>query len=248
MASFNLDEHETMRKLFNSTTSLLVLNTIVLVIGGVFVASCNETLRAVGTSLIASSLVSFSTLWVRFIKTSEDRLLSNIRSYGLKEIHSQRALVSIYEKLLETSNEIDVTGYSLSGFSNQALDIIKKRNAGENPINVRILLVDPKTEASKSQALNEGHIKDYYQTLCTNILASFEGIENVEIRFIEQSLPVMIYRLGDILFTGHYSIIKRSRSSSTVTYEIKKPGRLFDMYLSEFEEMWYIANKKDTSC
>ena len=247
MASFNLDEHETIRKLFNSTTSLLVLNILILIVGLILIFF-DETPRAIGTSLIASSLVSFSTLWVRFIKTSEDRLLSNIRSYGLKEIHSQRALVSIYEKLLETSNEIDVTGYSLSGFSNQALDIIKRRNDGKNPINVRILLVNPDTEASKSQALNEGHVKDYYQTLCTNILASFEGIENVEIRFIEQSLPVMIYRIGDTLFTGHYSIIKKSRSSSTVTYEVKNSGRLFHMYLSEFEEMWRIADKKDTLC
>lgn len=245
MPSFNIDEHAVIRRLFNSTISLLVLNTIVLVVGIVFVFINNDILRAVGTSLIASSLVSFSTLWVRFIKTSEDKLLSNIRNYGLKEIHSQRALVDIYERLLETSDEVDVTGYSLSGFSSQALKIINKRNGNGSPIKVRVLLVNPDSEASKNQALNEGHVEDYYKTLCTNLLATFKNIENVEIKFIEQNLPVMIYRLGDTLFTGHYSIIQKSRSSSTVTYEVKKPGELFDIYLSEFEEMWRIANEEN---
>lgn len=52
MASFNLDEHETIRKLFNSTTSLLVLNISILILGLILIFF-NEIPRAIGTSLIA---------------------------------------------------------------------------------------------------------------------------------------------------------------------------------------------------
>ena len=245
MSEFNLDERAVIRRLLSSTTSLLVLNIVILLVGIAFIFISNDISRAIGTSLVASSLVSFSTLWVRFIKTSEDKLLSNVRNYGLKEIHNQRALVAIYEKLLETSDEVDVTGYSLSGFSSQALKIINRRNKDGSPIKVRVLLVNPDSVVSKKQALNEGHVEDYYKTSCVNFMSTFKDIENVEIKLIEQDLPVMIYRLGNTLFTGHYSVVKKSRSSSTVTYEVKKPGELFDIYLSEFEEMWRRADNKE---
>lgn len=238
MSIEEVDKNQIIRGFFESTKSFTVINTLILILGVFLVNGGSNLCLAIGTSLIASSIVSYGTIWLKYIKTEEERLLFKVKEYGVIGIFENRDLGVRYKKLLNNSNKVDVTGYSLSGFTNQSIDLIKKRNMGENPIKVRILLVDPESQSSQFQETIEGHGKNSFKTYCENVKIRFNGVSHVEIRYASHALPLMIYRLDDIIFTGHYSVNNSSNSSSTLTYEIKSPGKLFNIYISEFEAMW----------
>lgn len=234
------------RNFLSSTIVLAILNSAVLLVGFFFINYLGTEISvAIGTSLVASAIVTFATLWINFIKTQEESLLKKIKKKGILDIHDSRSLTNLYQPLLQKVENIDVTGYSLTGFLNQSLQIISQRADGSSPVKVRILLVDPETEASKKQESIENQSPNSYKMACENVIRSLGGIKGVEIKYIDHALPIMIYRLGNRLFTGHYSANPQSRSSSTSTIEIDQSGELFDDYMSEFDSLW---NKGKKAC
>lgn len=232
------------RNFLSSTIVLAILNCVVLLVGFFFIRFVGTNIFvAIGTSLVASAIVTFATLWINFIKTQEENLLKKIKKKGILDIHEGRSLTNLYQPLLQKVENIDVTGYSLTGFLNQSLQIISLRANQTSPIKVRILLVDPESEASKKQESIENQSPNSYKTACENVIRNLGNVPGVEIKYIDHALPIMIYRLGNRLFTGHYSANPQSRSSSTATIEIDQSGELFDYYMSEFNSLWSKGKK-----
>lgn len=227
------------RNFLSSTIVLAFLNGGILLVGFFFIHYIKTPIYiAIGTSMIASAIVTFATLWINFIKTQEENLLKKIKRKGILNIHESRSLTHLYQPLLKKVENIEVTGYSITGFLDQSLDIIRTRSSQNKPIKVRVLLVDPDSEASKKQEAIENHSPGTYKTACENVIRNLGPIPGVEIKYIDHALPIMIYRLGNRLFTGHYSAANQSRSSSTITIEIDQSGELFDYYMNEFNALW----------
>ena len=194
---------------------------------------------SIGTSLIAGAFLSILTLWIDQIRNAEQIRMAALIKTGLHTAHKRRNLPE-YDSLVAVAKSIDVAGYTLKSFSEQNEDHFRSRVKSGNPIVVRILLVDPTTEAARAMEESEGLKPGTYSSLCESVTRKLGNIDGVSIRLLSSPLSMMVYRVDNFLYTGPFPT--SGKSSTAFTLKIEKGGWLFDHQAKEFEGLWNKAN------
>ena len=217
--------------------TLLIIFLIILLLGlGIlYFKKGNSVAEGIGGSLIASAIVSLATIWIDYIRSGHQLRADLLLASGLRQAFPERN-ISDYENYLPSFAEIDVAGYSLGAFIESNEQRMHERAKKGDKFKVRMLLVHP--ECSSAVILEEGENKPrgtYSRALAT-IKQKLVGLEShVELRLLNRSLPMMIYRIDRILYTGPYPHIGASRSALTLKVE---GGWLFTRQQAEFDSLW----------
>lgn len=225
------------KAIFSSRTTLLIIFLLVLLLGlGIlYLNPKNAVAEGIGASLIASAIVSFATILIDHIRSGEQLRADLLLSSGLRQAFPERNITD-YENYLPSFTEIDVAGYTLSAFIEANEKRMHERAKRGEKFKVRMLLVHP--ECSSAVILEEGENKPpgTYSRALVTIKQKLVGLENyVELRLLNRSLPMMIYRIDKILYSGPYPHIGASRNALTLKVE---GGWLFIRLQSEFESLW----------
>lgn len=194
---------------------------------------------SIGTSLIAGALMSLATLWIDQIRNGEEIRVRDLVETGLVAAYTRRNLTEEYDALVANAKVIDITGYTLKSFSEQNEEALRKRAAQNNPILVRILLVDPNSESSKIMEHAENQPTGQYSGSRDSLLKALGNIPGVEVRLSPRHLSMMIYRIDDILFTGPYPASAKSAKAFTLKLG---QGWLFERQIEDFEALWKLGN------
>lgn len=210
-----------------------------MVIGIILVKIDGPLNMSIGTSLIAGALMSLATLWIDQIRNGEEVRMRDLVHTGLLAAYPRRNLAEEYDALVADAKVIDVTGYTLKSFSEQNEEVLRARAKQGKPVKVRILLVDPDSEASKIMQKAENQSIGQYSGSRDSLLRSLGDIRGVEVRLSKRHLSMMIYRIDETLFTGPYPASARSAKAFTL-----KLGRgwLFDRQMEDFEALWAVAD------
>jgi hypothetical protein len=209
--------------------------SLFLIAGILFVRAGGPVLISIGTSFIAGALISLATLLIDQIRNSEQMRAADLVKAGLLEAHERRDLPE-YDGLVRRAEEIDVAGYTLRSFSETNEQILRQRAASGKPIKVRVLVVDPQCEAAAVMENAEHLPHGTYQAVLTGLRAKLEDIEGVEIRTVRHHLPMMIYRIDKILYTGPFPLDGTSRMA--LTLKLGLGGWLFQRQRAEFDALW----------
>ncbi len=194
---------------------------------------------SIGTSLIATGIVIFLDLWKRLtIKKITEKIQNIINESGIERVYKKRDLDTYDDLVNNLKVSLDICGYSLGGFFESFNEILSKK--AQNNIKVRVLFVDPDSEAAKQRAKIEGKSVRLFKERIETFKNYFENINSIEIRKIDVPLSSMIYRIDDVMFVGPHFYKKQSKS--TLTIELAKQKWLFDEYQQEFNRMWDDAN------
>ena len=211
-----------------------ILAVVVMLVGGLSITwgRHSSIWVGIGGSLLAAAFISFLDLVKRFNDVGVDVMMASAKSAGVRELHPRRN-VSTYPELVRKAPKIDVAGYSLRNFADQHGATIRER-AALGDLKVRILLVDPTSQASFRQAAAEKAEGASFAVPVQKVIDDFGGIAGVEIELISRALPSMYFRIGDRLFVGP----QFSKPSTSVgTFELTS-GWMFQEYETEFDALW----------
>src|SRR6266487_1180531 len=112
-----MSAHRRYRKLLNYW-AIFVTNLIVLTIGVALVFSTQSPLRDVGTSLVASGIVGWFSLYVVNVQDRRRENICRLMDSGLIDIYPNRSDPEIYKKRLEKCQKhLDIQAESLTRFS-----------------------------------------------------------------------------------------------------------------------------------
>ena len=226
-----------------------VLILLILLITSIFISYIGYTgtgkpfLLAIGTSLIASTIVYFLDILKQYgiINVSKQEMNKDIVNSGITNLYNTRS-IDKYDILMSDANkEIDALGYSLRRFLEKSMHIIEEYQKRNSRPKIRILLIDPDSVYSKERERIEGDVKGTYKNSIEKLRNSLSKYEFVEIKKISTQLSNMIYRIDDVMFIGPY--LYKLSSSVTVTFELEKHGWLFKLYEEEFNKMWKAAER-----
>ena len=197
--------------------------------------SDEQVWNSIGTSLIAGSIIPLLTLWIDQIRNAEQIRMAELIGSGLHTAFERRNLPE-YETLVPKADAIDVAGYTLKSFSEQNDHHLRARADQGKPINVRILLVDPSTEAAAVMEQSEGLEPGTYRSLCDSVVKRLGDIEGVKIRFLGRPLSMMIYRIDKFVYTGPFPA--SGKSGTAFTLKLEESGWLEERQIKEFDELW----------
>jgi hypothetical protein len=233
---------EILKYLINKKLYLLI-NIIILLIGYYCIDKGNSMIKSdasssniyvsIGTSLIAAGIVIFLDLWKKLsINKITEKIKNIINESGIQWVSKKRDLDK-YDVLVENlKDSLDICGYSLGGFFDSFSDTIKSKDN----IKVRVLFVDPDSDAAKQRAEIEGKSVVLFKEKFETFKKHFKDVDSVVIKKINIPLSTMIYRIDDVMFIGPHFYKKQSKS--TLTIELAKSKWLFDEYQQEFNRMW----------
>lgn len=223
---------------------------VILVITGIlFSFSNNEMVQtiliSIGTSLIASAVVSFLASIYIFKHKRESEITDIWKLISIKDNRSEMN-TKVHKKLDNAVNQLDIIGYGMKSFRESRENVI--RSQIQKGLKIRIITVDPnydflkqrdidenKMEGSTAKSINQ--LNDWVKKL------NEEYNKPVEIRFCK-TLPTEVYfRVDDSIYVGPYQCGKESQQ--TITMEYHSQGKGFQYYNSYFEKLW---NDKNFCC
>jgi len=228
-----------------SSIAVIVIGFVIIYIAFSYKNSRWENLYlALGTTILVSGVVAIIDMFRQYFKDSIFSQVKNVLiDSRLQHIHKKRN-IDKYDNLMNSVKyNIDITGYSLNSFYESYSEILKQNVSRANPIKIRILVVDPNSVFSKNRQEVEGHLSSstIFHDIIMRMANELKKIPNIEIKIIATPLTTMIFRIDDIMFIGPH--LYKKASKATLTYEINRGGWLFDVYNSEFEELWRNATK-----
>jgi len=197
----------------------------------------SNILVSIGTSLVATAIVLFLDLWKNF---SVDHLMAKtdniINIGGFEKVYKKRDL-DRYDDLMENLGKgIDICGYSLGGFFESFSLTLRAKLQVHSNIKVRVIFVNPRSEAAKKRAEIEGKNIELYKQKFETFKTFYAGIANMEIKTVDFPISSMIFRIDSVLFIGPH--FYQHQSKATHTFELRKDSYLFKEYQEEFERMW----------
>lgn len=231
------------RYIWSERRSILTVICILFLIGIIMMAfSAKHTITVLGTIIFsfgttfaAGAVVSFLDL----LRNSDDIIsnmsINDILDSGFMKIYKHRDIEEYYE-LMKNAKSIDVAGYSLHGFMQSHKDTIIRLSESNDIFRIRIVIVDPKTEFSKSkEVLEHGCNNNVFLTYYNEICRTLGQVKGVEIYKINFALSTMIFRVDDIMYVGPQ--FTRSASKSTLTMKFKSNSWAYKEYQDEFDFM-----------
>ena len=189
---------------------------------------------AFGTTFSAGAVVSLFDLLRTSAETMSNEAINDIISLGVRRIYPHRDLDEYY-KLLKNARSIDITGYSLRGFfqshENTIIELSKRKG-----FRLRIVMVDPKSESSRSrEVVEDGRITGQFELGYNKILKNFGSLNGVELYTIPFALSTMIFRIDNIMYVGPHFVKEASKTS--LTFKLDSSGRAFQQFQDEFEAL-----------
>lgn len=222
------------------------LGVIFVVVGVLFSFSNNETVKtiliSIGTSLIASAVVSFLASIYIFKHKKEKEITDVWRLISIKDNRSAMN-VEVYKRLTNAENQLDIIGYGMKSFRESRDELIRSRI--QKGLKVRIITVDPNcvflkqrdTDENKLEGSTASSIRQLNDWV-NKLNSEYNG--SLEIKFC-RTLPTEVYfRVDDYIYVGPYQCGKESQQTITMEYHSKGSG--FQYYNSYFEKLW---NNKD---
>lgn len=234
---------DVLQTVLGSRTVLAIVFTGFLGAGVLCVYSGGTVSVSIGTSFIAGALISLATLLIDQIRNGEQLRAADLAQAGLLAAYERRDLPE-YDGLVAAADQIDVAGYTLKSFSETNESALRHRAKTGHAISVRILLVDPHCDAARVMEHSEGLSSGGYSANFESLKSKLTGIPDLEIKTIPHHLPMMIYRIDQILYTGPFPIDGRSRMA--ITLKLGLNGWLFERQLSEFNALWAKATPIST--
>ena len=231
------------RAIFSSRWTLVIIFTIIFVSGILIPHQCkgDSVWEGIGGSLIASAIVSLATIWIDAIRTGKRLLGDQLLECGLRQAFQSRAITEEYEQHLKNFKQIDVAGYTLGAFTESNEGRLRSMHKSNENFKVRMLLVDPDSESAKLFEQAEDKTSGSYSQALSTIKKKLTGLdEKVELRLLKCALPMMIYRIDRVLYTGPYPHKGASRNALTIKTE---QGWIFDRLTTEFNELWELGTK-----
>ena len=231
------------RVFFLTNIIIILLGIIIVFLSSLFDENLKTIFLSIGTSVIASGIVSFlELLREEQMDEKEKTNLKIIEEGGIENIFKRRDLEEYKEIVYNAKKSIDITGYSLRGFYESNKDIILEKCEKYKNFLVRIILVNPSSQFSENRDMEENEddsrlFKDMYSTLKKWSQKS----ERIKIRLIDEPLSDMVYRIDDVMYTGPY--FYKQSSKETYTNKLKKTGWLFEAYQRNFDRMWEEATE-----
>jgi hypothetical protein len=222
------------------TQKLLVYTLIVVVLllsGILCIVLGNGPTVSIGTSLVASGAVGVLELIYRRITVDETSIDDSIRESGLHAIYDHRGL-DRYRTLMESVTRLDIAGYSLRSFRESFGQTLLHRMERGVTVQVRFLVVDPKSQHSRTRETLEGHPKGVFSKSIEDLINAFGNKPNVEIRLLPGDLTTMVFRLDNTMFVGPQFTSRPSRSTATLEIVEQRNAWLFHQYEQEFDTMW----------
>jgi hypothetical protein len=201
----------------------------------------NAVYLAIGTSLIAAGIVALLELWKDLSRNKMlERINNVILDGGINFVFPKRDLDK-YDLLMKNfNNKLDIVGYSLNAFYESYADLLVEKTQETPSMIVRMLLVNPESDASKHRAEMEGKSSKSVEDSVNRLKQKFNDAKNIEIRQINSPLTTMIFRIDETMFVGPHFYKKPSKS--TLTLELDKDGWLYQEYEKEFEKLWQDAS------
>lgn len=236
------------RNPYISIAHLLVFST-----GLAFIVAANyfgdklfPVFMSIGTSLVASFIVSIITYW---FLTFENKLRDMVIKWGLADLYVTRSKMNeVSDELMKTSKKLDIIAFGLSSLRNSNyIDVLEERiKKGE--IHIRILTLDPDSEQCPKIDVFEGETPSHTSETIKKLLewANQFDKKNLEIRTYD-SIPLEFYYCFDSdLFIGPHQATKISQETFTMRFSIGGIGS--DIYLRYFEKLWESAKKDSLIC
>jgi len=196
-------------------------------------------LISVGTSLIASAMLSFlSTVYLHEKEEAE----MMVDYWGLTGIYFRRdKSKSSNPKIEVMNNQFDIIAFGVSGLRDAMSKKIEERV--KRGVKVRMLTINPNSLFLRQRELNEkaspGSIRQTILNLdewVKELKLLARNPNDVEIKYYN-SLPLDLYfRVDKTIFVGPYLYGKQSQQ--TITYEYHSGGEAFNYYTDHFEELW----------
>ncbi len=231
--------------IFSSRWTFVIIFTIIFA-SGIFILykyKGESVWEGIGGSLIASAIVSLATIWIDAIRTGRRLLGDQLLECGLRQVFPIRAITEEYEKYLEDFKQIDVAGYTLGAFTESNESRLHSMHKSSKDFKVRMLLVDPACESAKLFEVAEDKPSGSYSQALATIRKKLAGLdEKVELRLLNCALPMMIYRIDRVVYTGPYPHKGASRNALTIKIE---QGWIFERLETEFDDLWERGIKVD---
>lgn len=233
-----------MERLPRSMRFYLGGNAVLIVIGfglifasefgvGLYLISAG-TLQSVGSATIASGIVGF--VYFGYMR-NEKRYEHAIRladEWGLIDIFPDRQRRERYEPKIQNAQEtIDIQAITLTRlFTDLSHEL---ENAGKRGVEIRLLLIDPKSEMCEWIEEAHGEYSDLQKKIYTSV-NNWQSLDtdNITVRYYS-GLPVNYFRIDDKAFFGPY-FTEPSRNTDTMLAEIQ--GRLTKSYEENFDDVW----------
>ncbi|MCL2722558.1 MAG: hypothetical protein FWD47_14605 [Treponema sp.] len=156
-------------------------------------------------------------------------------------IYEKRINMDVYNGMMEkASKNVDVLGYSLKNFPDNMRKFFEKYQDEKIKIKIRILVVDPDSIYSQERETLEGDLKGEHKKRVEELREFLSKYDFVELKKISTPPSSMIFRIDDDMFVGPYLY---KPSAETETFQLKKSGKLFKLYESEFKAMWEKAEE-----
>lgn len=229
--------------IWNEKRGILIIICILFLVGIIMMAISYEHTSEVwktivfscGTTFAAGAVISFLDL----LRNSDDIIsnmsINDILDCGFIKIYKHRDIEEYYE-LMKNAKSIDIAGYSLRGFMQSHKDTIIRLSESNELFRIRIVIVDPETEFSKSrESLEHGGDSNVFLTYYNEICQKLGSVRGVEIYKINFALSTMIFRIDDIMYVGPQ--FAKSASKSTITMKFKANSWAYKEFQDEFNFM-----------
>jgi len=199
---------------------------------------------AVFTSLLATILMTFFDLFVKYRNFEHTQFIDNLYSFGIHNLHFDKK--TLLQSLIKDAHEqIWVSGYRLILTVELSRDIL---SAIERRIDVRILACPPWSEAY-GLVYGEGTgIIDNYLALF-KVMTSYSSLSEhqIEVRFSDTPLFNDTYRVDNKIVTSPYMhnrdvIFGTMTAHDFFTYELDKNYRLYHLMEDEYTALWDQSN------
>lgn len=215
-----------------------------------FWSNTAELISGVKTSVNSAIINNPASGWIRCeeigVKNDEPifKSINNIiNEWGLERILKTRAEKNAESDLmLETHNikQLDGVAFGLRSFRNtrerDVLECIK------NGANIRLLVMDPKSEFVEQRAIEERTSSDSIAKSIVGLTEWAEKLNNkskngkIQIKYYNAMTIDFYWRVDDCIYIGPYWY--GVDSQQTITYKFTVGGRGFNLYSDYFEDLW----------
>ncbi|WP_334168784.1 hypothetical protein [Methylobacter sp.] len=230
--------------------AIFVLGVLLAILGININTKLNETillfertilqniLISVGTSIVASSIISYiTTLYL----SADKEARSVIETWGLKNIDIRTALNSeINKNLDDMSQGMDIIAFGMKNFLAAKGSLLEEK-VKQGRI-IRILTMDPDSKFLVRREEEEGNVPGQIRNEIEDMIHWVQGINgqnfngSIEIRSYNGLPQDMYQRIDGHVYVG--SLHYRKPSQQTITYEYKPGSKGAEYYTKYFLDLW----------